>query len=53
MIEWYKQADRALKGLPDHLLTVILLLIAGLCLVVATSDKSALKGIVVAWMVLP
>lgn len=53
VVQLYKAADKRIKGEPEALLTAALIIIALFCIVVAFSDKAALKGIVVAWMVLP
>lgn len=52
-VHLYKRWDRAVRGWPEQVLTFALVAIALFCLWVAFSDRAGLKGLVVAWMVLP
>lgn len=49
----YKAADRAIQGWPDRALTVLLVAFAAVCVWAALSDKTLVKGLVVAWVILP
>ena len=52
-VRLYKEADSKLKGLPDHLLTVLLVLMAIALVAIALKGSPILKGATLAWVVLP
>lgn len=52
-VDLYKRFDRAIRGWPESMLTLALVGIALFCLWLAFSDRAGLKGLVVAWMILP
>lgn len=53
LFDLYKAADAKLKGAPNDILTVALILIALAAFVIALKAPPLVKGAVLAWMVLP
>lgn len=53
MKQWFRQLESKLQGTPDSLLTVGLLVVAGVLIVTALTAPATLKAAALAWAVFP
>lgn len=53
MKQWFRQIESRLQGTPDSLLTVGLLVVAGVLIVTALTAPATLKAAMLAWAVFP
>lgn len=52
-VEMYQQANRAIEGAPEKALTIGLFIIAAVAIAVAVFGSPVIKGVVMAWFILP
>ena len=53
MKQWFRQLESKLQGTPDTLLTVGMLVVAGVLIVTALTAPATLKAAALAWAVFP